>query len=197
MKDFKLIHDPGHGGSNLGTQEGGINEKELILEIATDIRAGLSGWRYLKQSMTRIDDRDISFKTRAEKAKMFEAQLALIYHINASSDPGVDGLTTFVMATNSVESEVAQAIMRAAPYDLLRSKTRPYIASPTDWTRRTYNCMIEYDRLGIPSVLIEFGFATSPIDAPILISEHHRPAMVACVGAGVARAMELINGVNR
>ena len=197
MKQIRLMHDPGHGSErNTGTDCGGIHEKDLVLEIATDVRGALSACRDLKQSMTRIDDRELSFKQRAEKAEEFEAELVIIYHVNAmlhpdgSPNPDVDGLMVFVPQIAPRSREIAEAVLRAAPLELQRKNPHPYVANPNDWTRNAFNCMAQY--VGRERILVELGFATSPTDLDILRSEIDRPAICASIAAGVARFMQLV-----
>jgi hypothetical protein len=159
-----------------------------------------------EQQLARYTDETIPYENRAEGARSWGAQLAFLHHVNAmiypkdhelAGQPWVryDGLMTFALLHDSIGLAVARMIGHCAPRNL-RQKTPTYIASSDkhDWTNNAYNCLIHYGRRGIPAVLIEWGFATSPTDREILQSPKHRPSLCATAACGVGRAAELITG---
>ena len=85
-----------------------------------------------------------------------------------------DGLTCYAQASDNLGLEVGAAIMRAAPRDLLVSKVRCVPTSEHDWTKNANYILAQYARWGIPGVLIEWGFATSPRDRATLTGAEHR-----------------------
>ena len=188
-----LCHDPGHGAKPaiLGVCKNGIVERDAVLSIVQDIAAGIP-WvehQLLRKSSIGLLDAD-----RAQVARQLGAEFVLCHHINEDLDANSHGLITFYEPGDAIGQQVATVIAGAAPEKLLRpEKYRTYAAVAGDWTSRALWVLDHYRKVGIPCALIEWGFASYPTDAAYLLDTDNRPAMVACVAAGVARAMELIN----
>lgn len=191
---LRVLHDPGHGGRNSGVVIGELVEKDYTLQFAKDVYKACQCFN-LRQALTRSLDDDATFGERNSIAEGMDADLVLIYHINAiyhdngDPNPDVDGLMTFVMPGMERSKQTAEAIGRAAPRDLLRRKPKPIPVSAADWTSRAHSCLKAYkDR---DAVLIELGFATSPIDRGVLLSDDSRIALVSAIMCGVGRFCEL------
>jgi N-acetylmuramoyl-L-alanine amidase len=198
---MRLWHDPQHGGTNHGCEYGEIRERDWVLQISTDLEATL-GVFGCQQELARRVDETIHYSERAEAARKWGADLAFLHHVNAMVYPDghelegqpwvrFDGLMTFALPQDRIGFDVAKAIGKRAPTELMQKKPT-YIASRDDWTKHAYNCLVHYGRVGIPSVLIEWGFATSPTDRTILLSADHRPSLCATAACGVGRAHEVM-----
>jgi len=199
---MKLLHDPGHGGSNRGCEHAGLIEREWVLGLSTDLVVALSGFG-VQQKLTREMDISLPYEDRAAAGWQWGAKLVFCHHVNAAvkkdsagvevPDESPDGLIAFALAEDSIAQAVGDAIMRAAPIGLLRSKAKTVPATPFDWTENANNVMRHYARHSMHVVLIEWGFATSPRDRAVLQSATSRPALCAAVAAGVGRAYELLS----
>lgn len=188
-EQLRILHDPGHGGSNSGCQHGELIEKEWVLRFAQDMHNALSHWR-IKQNFTRDFDRDMNFSARGNVAYNWRADLALVYHVNAYKKDNMHGLLCFVLPDRWVEAEVGAAIMRAAPKELRGVVKKPVQSVPKQWTNEAYNTLKEYKDI-CPAVLVEVGFASNPKDYEILMGNASRPALVVSVLAGIARLLEI------
>jgi N-acetylmuramoyl-L-alanine amidase len=177
---MRVYLDPGHGGSNPGCSYGALSEKAYVLDLAT--RAGLDLRRTGHQAETsRAADVTTSFIARAEKAKAWGADFALVLHVNANPDPKCAGLRTYVMpeapALDAASLRLAQLVMTNAPAPLRHPGRAPEIASldgqGDDVVLRHYDC---------PAVLIEVGFASNPSDLSYLLSVEGKCALSAMIG---------------
>jgi N-acetylmuramoyl-L-alanine amidase len=194
---LRLLHDPGHGGDSHGIVYADVVEKDLVLEIARDVAAGIGSvfGAAVEQRFTRESDIDVGLKERGEIADEWGAGLVLSHHTNGIFDEKgnpleeIDGLYCGHLPGNWRARETGAAIMRAAPAELLRRKFKPYPAQPGNWTSRMYNVLRWH--ASRPAVLIEWGYVTSPRDRSVLTLPASRPAMVASAIAGVARLIEL------
>ena len=92
-----IIIDPGHGGHDTGTiGAGGLQEKDLVLDVARRLRA------YIKRShpeievlLTRESDRFIALEERTAIANSRHADLFISIHANASPSKAASGVETF------------------------------------------------------------------------------------------------------
>lgn len=197
---MKVWQDPQHGGSNKGCEWGGLIERHQVVGISNDLVPVLGGMG-CEQRLARTGDETIPYADRAKAAADWGAELAFLHHINAMVYPRghelegkpwirYDGLMTFALADDPKALSVAEVIGHCAPVEL-RQRMPTYVANPHDWTRNAYNCLVHYSRVGIPAVLIEWGFATSPRDRAILQSADHRMSLCAAAACGIGRAYEL------
>jgi N-acetylmuramoyl-L-alanine amidase len=87
-----VVIDPGHGGGDHGTRgPGGMAEKTVTLAAARRLKGALEGRLGLRVLLTRDDDRDVPFDTRAAVANNNKADLFISLHANASFRPAVAG----------------------------------------------------------------------------------------------------------
>ncbi|MDE5589911.1 MAG: N-acetylmuramoyl-L-alanine amidase [Acetatifactor sp.] len=92
-----IVIDPGHGGENLGTQEGGIwDEKYMNMVTAQALYDELSLYDNVEVYLTRTDDRDISFQERAAFAQSVNADFLFSIHYNASENHDLFGSEVWV-----------------------------------------------------------------------------------------------------
>lgn len=200
---LKVWHDPQHGGPNRGTAWFGLVEKFWVVEMSKSLVPILDKLE-CEQELARTRDELIPYGERAQAAKAWGADIAFLHHVNAMVYPKkhekagdawekFDGLMTFALLADHIGMDVAKVIGRCAPVDLLQKKPT-YAASsdPDDWTNETYNCLVNYREMGVPAVLIEWGFATSSIDREVLRLAKYRPSLCASVACGVGRAIELL-----
>lgn len=92
-----IVIDPGHGGENLGTQEGGIwDEKYMNMVTAQALYDELSLYDNVEVYLTRTDDRDVSFQERAAFAQSVNADFLFSIHYNASENHDLFGSEVWV-----------------------------------------------------------------------------------------------------
>jgi N-acetylmuramoyl-L-alanine amidase len=202
-----VAHDPGHGRMRRidgklvldnGTParidvdgDGDIDrddsEAALVLGISRSIIDGLPAYSHV---LLRDGPVGPSYQQRAAKAKERGADLALLHHINAyEKSEAAHGLKAFYLPDDTLGYETASAIARAAPHPLFRGAATP--ATSRDWARVVW-VLSHYASVGMPCVLIEWGFATNARDREVLVDPLWRPALVACAAAGIAHAGQLV-----
>ncbi len=98
LKIGRIVIDPGHGGHDSGTTgPGGIEEKQVVLDVA--LRLG----KMLKQRLgadvifTRDNDTFIPLETRTAIANKAQADLFLSIHANSSPDSSARGVETYYL----------------------------------------------------------------------------------------------------
>jgi N-acetylmuramoyl-L-alanine amidase len=97
-----VVIDPGHGGSNAGTQGSGMHEKQLTLILAERVAATLRA-KGITVELTRTTDRTLTLRQRAARADELPADLFVSIHANASPTRTQRGFETFVLTPRGVD----------------------------------------------------------------------------------------------
>lgn len=93
----KIVIDPGHGGTNLGTTGPyGLVEKEITLDIAHRLRELLEADAY-HVVMTRTDDAQLSLQERAVIANQKLGDIFISIHVNWLVTRQVRGVETYYL----------------------------------------------------------------------------------------------------
>lgn len=91
-----IVIDAGHGGDQIGVRgAGGLEEKQLTLDVARRLRSMIDsrlGWRVI---LTREDDRSVSIDERAAKANNGKADLLISLHANGAPSGTPSGAEVF------------------------------------------------------------------------------------------------------
>ena len=82
---FTVFIDPGHGGNNKGAIAGGIEEKDVTLELALKLKAFFKKHPDpdIKVIFSRTSDEDLLIKKRVEKIEKEKPDLFLSLHFNS------------------------------------------------------------------------------------------------------------------
>ena len=91
-----IVIDPGHGGSNQGTESGHTIEKHMTMVTATAMYEELLKYDNVQVYMTHTDDVDLSLKERAEFAASVNADFLFSIHFNASEKHTMFGTEVWI-----------------------------------------------------------------------------------------------------
>ena len=165
--------DPGHGGGDPGAVGiGGLQEKEIVLDISQQVAAILEQ-QGVQAVLTRTDDREIELQPRVDLAERVNATLFVSIHANAidMSRPDVNGIETYYFSSGenlarTIHNSVLQGT--GAPDRRVR-QARFYVLRKSS----------------MPSVLVEVGFVTGAEDAARLRDPAYRSQMAASIARGI------------
>ncbi len=225
LKINRIVVDAGHGGHDSGTLgPGGIEEKDVVLDVA--LRLG----KLLKQRLgadviyTRDDDTFIPLETRTAIANKAQADLFISVHANSSPDPGARGVETYYLnfTTSADALEVAareNAVSDESIHqlsDLVKKITlQDKIAESREFANDVEASLyggLEAGNAGLkdrgvkkapfvvliganmPSILAEISFLTNPSDAAELREGAYRQRIAESLYEGVARYMRSLSG---
>ena len=150
---YKVILDPGHGGSDPGAVYQGRNEKDDVLNLAQAVGQILEDNGY-NVVFTRTTD---VFDTPFEKAVIGNnsgADLFVSLHRDASPEPNtMDGVESLVFSDDGIRAEAARNIN--AELESAGFVNRGVKASPS---------LIVLKRTKMPAVLVEVGYLNSEED---------------------------------
>lgn len=178
-RDIRILIDPGHGGSEIGSVGlNGIPEKTLNLTVSKQLEAGLQA-KGFTVFMSRGTDVEVSLEARQQKAIEVEADIVLSIHHNALPD-GRNPLEEYGTSTfyyHPFAKKLASTLLNtmSAPHD--------------HFSFRKYGVL--YDSLFIPrihqatSVLLELGFFTHPQEFEQLINPEFQKIMVNRIVSGL------------
>ncbi|MDD5052766.1 MAG: N-acetylmuramoyl-L-alanine amidase [Sulfuricurvum sp.] len=109
-----IVIDPGHGGKDSGATGNGYMEKDIVLEIGTELAQRLKDQGYIVH-MTRSNDTFIELKDRTKYANDKGADLFVSVHANSipkTSDPlGAQGIETYYLSPGRSERAMRVAAL--------------------------------------------------------------------------------------
>ena len=111
--------DPGHGGTETGAVgPGGLEEKDVTLQIAKRLAATLPRALFCRVILTRDADSAVPLDERTAVANHERADLFLSVHANSSRAPGARGSETYYLsleASDKLSQEIAQRENQPGP----------------------------------------------------------------------------------
>lgn len=102
-----IVIDAGHGGHDPGAHNGGRDEKQLTLALATALELRLLAGGGIRVAMTRSDDHYLLLKARSGIARRLKADLFVSIHADSSKNTAASGATVYTLSNrgSSEESE--------------------------------------------------------------------------------------------
>jgi N-acetylmuramoyl-L-alanine amidase len=211
----RIVIDPGHGGRDPGAQVRGLNEAELVLDIATRLERLLSKEPGVEVVMTRHTNAYVALEERTAIANRTGADLFLSIHVNAIKNQTVRGFETYflnfapnpeaeaVAARENAGSartmanlpDIVEAIALNNKIDESRDFAAMIQASMQDRLRKADHTV---RNLGVkqapfmvligatmPSVLAEVSFLSNRDEAGLLRTQKYRQQIAEALLAGV------------
>ena len=226
LKIGRIVIDAGHGGHDSGTTgPGGIQEKEIVLDVA--LRLG----KLLKQRLgadvifTRDNDTFIPLETRTAIANKAQADLFLSIHANSSPDSSARGVETYYLnfttspdalevaaRENAVSNESIHELSDLVKKITLKDKIDESREFAADVQKSLYDDLEDgnpglRDRgvkkapfvvligANMPSILAEISFLTNSDDARELQQPAYRQRIAESLYRGVSRYISGLSGV--
>lgn len=194
-----ILIDPGHGGKDCGAVGHGLQEKDVVLQIARALRAELAqkGFRVL---MTREFDRFIPLEERSARAEDGQVDLFISLHLNAAANPEAQGVETYTLTargyaptqkpapispdrTQDVEpGHAALGASQLLGYALHRNLIRGTGSLDRGLRHAGFQVLRENS---CPSVLVELGFLSHADEAAKLAQENYQKEVVQGLARGV------------
>ena len=156
-----VVIDAGHGGHDRGGIPGQrVAEKVLALDVAKRLEKTLRS-AGIKTVMTRRSDVFVSLGARAAMANRYRDAIFVSIHFNSAYRTGARGLETYYHHRSALPlaMRIQGNLMRAVRTENRGVKRRGFYV-----LRNTR----------MPSVLVECGFLTNPIEARQAKSSRHR-----------------------
>lgn len=108
QRDIIVAIDAGHGGNDPGAiGPGRVQEKQVVLAIARELKALLQRERGYRPVMTRDSDVFLPLRTRRDLARKHQADLFVSIHADAFTNPRARGGSVFALSTRGATSTMA------------------------------------------------------------------------------------------
>ena len=156
-KNIVVMIDPGHGGTNLGGQIPGLDEKNMTLVTALAMKEELEKYDGVTVYLTRYGDETLSLQERAQAAAAVNADFLFSLHYNKAVPPRLYGAEVWIpsLGDNYAKGYAAGDLILnelCDQYGLYRRGIKTRVnARGTDY----YGIIQHSVSLGIPAVIIE------------------------------------------
>ena len=102
---LRIAIDPGHGGIDPGAKVQGIEESDLMLSLARDIKESLLRNDNIEVTLTRVEDIFVSLEERVRLANSFQADIFISLHAISTAEG-----KQLYRSSRSISSSVQSAI---------------------------------------------------------------------------------------
>jgi N-acetylmuramoyl-L-alanine amidase len=225
LKIGRIVIDAGHGGHDSGTLgAGGIEEKDVVLDVALRLGKLLHDRLGAEVVYTRDDDTFVPLETRTAIANKAQADLFISVHANSSQDPTVKGVEVYYLnftsdpeamtvasRENAVSSESVHELSDLVKKIALKDKIDESKELAADVDASLYAGLRkgnpELRNRGVkkapfvvliganmPSILAEISFVTNPESADKLETPVYRERVAESLYRGIAQYAQGING---
>lgn len=157
LRGKRIVIDPGHGGADTGLSIAGINEADLMWDLATRLEGKMVATG-MEALLSRGPDRCPDEADRAHFANDAGADLVLSLHTDGNGSPHAQGVAAFHFGTgNGATSTLGEAMAGLIQRELsMRTGMRDCGTHPKTWDLlRLTRC---------PAVRIEIGYLTNDED---------------------------------
>jgi N-acetylmuramoyl-L-alanine amidase len=218
LKINRIVIDAGHGGHDSGTLgAGGIEEKDVVLDVALRLGKLLHDRLGAEIIYTRSDDTFIPLETRTAIANKAQADLFISIHANSSPDASARGVETYYLnftsdpaaldvaaRENAVGGQSIHQLSDLVKKIALKDKIEESREFASDVETSLY-AGLEKGNDGLknrgvkkapfvvliganmPSILAEISFVTNPKDAEQLRRPEYRERVAESLYNGVAK----------
>ena len=226
LKIGTIVIDAGHGGHDTGTiGPRGLQEKDLVLDVALRLGKLLESRLGAEIIYTRDDDTFIPLETRTAIANEHRADMFISVHANSSRDKSARGVETYYLnfTTNADALEVAareNAVSEKSVYELqdlvkkitLKDKIEESRELAGDVQQSLYAGLAPKNPTlrnrgvkkapfvvligaNMPSILAEISFVSNPTDEKKLQSSEYRQKIAESLYKGIAKYADGLSGV--
>jgi N-acetylmuramoyl-L-alanine amidase len=184
---FIVAIDAGHGGKDTGAiGPNGIFEKNVVYAISRQLEQLIGTDANMKPVMVRRGDTFIGLQRRAQIARDAGADLFVSLHADAFHDDGARGSAVFTLPNHGKghggnSASTRKASNRAAVKILGELRKQQYLHC-RQVKRARYAVLKSPD---VPSMLIETGFITNPLEEGKLASHSHQEKLAHSIYNGI------------
>jgi N-acetylmuramoyl-L-alanine amidase len=216
-----IVVDAGHGGTEMGAKgPTGLLEKDVTLDMAKRLQAGLVKRLGVKVILTRDTDRQVSLDDRTAIANHERADLFLSIHVNASLAKEARGAETYFLSykatddesralaalennTLGVESPPANSNLGMVLWEMAQSQYLAESSKLAETIQQNLNEALKIESRGVkqapfkvlmgatmPAILVEIGFITNADEEQRLKDDAYRDRIASAIIESVAAFKE-------
>jgi N-acetylmuramoyl-L-alanine amidase len=194
-----IVLDPGHGGTDAGVNNGGVQEKDLTLAIARKMKPALESRLGSTVLLTRDSDIALTNEARSTIANNNQANLLISIHIGQSSNLQDLGAVYVMKNDAPQETDAARGGRLFLPWYLGYRASWPasngaakLLQEELSTSMPPWKFPVRYGPIAVlasasmPSIALEVGNLSDPMSAEALAD----PAFQAKLSATAAAAIE-------
>ena len=183
---FVVAIDAGHGGKDVGAiGPRGTYEKQVVYSISRQLERMIDKDSTMLPVMVRKGDRFIGLGQRSAIARHAGADLFVSLHADAFHDDDVQGSSVYTLLNRKGRSgpnaSTRKASNRAAAKILGELRSQQPLHCPH--VKRARYAVLRTP--GVPSMLIETGFITNPLDEKKLANPTHQQKIARSIYHGI------------
>lgn len=192
VSPFIVVIDPGHGGTDPGSIQHGVVEKDLVLAISHKVANLLESDPFITVYMTRREDTFVSLLNRAEFANELGADLFVSIHANAAEisrgviNPAVHGIETWY-TVGELERAGNHSMDSRRLAEILQRHLLAASGAHDRGLRNAPNFVVLRETR-MPSALLELGFLTNPAEALRLSTSAYQWQLAHAIHQGIVEA---------
>lgn len=199
-----VVLDPGHGGKDPGAIGNGLQEKDMVLDLALRIRAHLRA-NGVRVVMTRDTDRFWTLQDRPFLAARGAGDVFVSIHLNATGARSVQGVETFVAPVEQYPPTADPRLAGKYPavpnnrfnhsntvlgHQIQRSLVGITRADDRGLKRARFHVL---KNSAMPAALVECGFLSNPQEAQKVATPAYRETMAQGIAQGILNYLALVN----
>lgn len=191
-RNYTVVIDPGHGGSDPGSigYKTKVHESKLNLEMSLLLKEKLEK-AGINVVMTREDENGLAegkgkafkkedMRLRKELIKKVRPNMVISLHQNSYTNHKLRGAQVFYDKTSDVSKQIAEYIQEQFLSGLEHSNKT---TSPGDYfmLKCTY----------APSVIVECGFLSNEQEEKLLLSKEYQEKIIDCIYKGIIKFLQI------
>lgn len=193
-RNFTVVIDPGHGGTDPGSigYKTKTHEADLNLTLSKKLKAKLED-AGISVVMTRDSEKAMvegagkkwkkeDMKARKELIKKTRPNLVISLHQNSYTNHSLRGAQVFYDKTSQSSKQIADLIQEEFKQNLDKSIKA---TSPGDYF--ILKCSLA------PSVIVECGFLSNIEEEKLLLDENYQDKIIDCIHKGIVRFLQSEN----
>jgi len=206
-----IVLDPGHGGNDKGANDlrSGIQEKQIVLELAKDVRGTLKRYN-LDVRMTRWQDVNLELDDRVQYAGKVRADLFVSIHLNAAENDDSSGIETHIVppagcpiTASAKVNNRDQSVYPGNRHDganmalgyMLQKSLLKYTRAEDRGVRRSRFQVIK--NAPCPAALVECGFISNRREREKLMSREYRDRLSKALAEGIIAYLNAVKRANK
>ncbi len=178
-----FVLDAGHGGKDSGALGGGLQEKDIVLDITMHV-GQLLRQRGAEITYTRTDDRFIPLDERAAISNRARPDAFLSIHVNAAANRAARGVEVF-RAMHRGPGARADKISRSATLAVALEKKLALVTPVKDRGVKESPGFRVLKLNDHPAVLLELGFLSNPDERGRLGNDLYRRKLAEAIVLGL------------
>lgn len=179
-RNYKVMIDPGHGGSDPGATVDKLDERDYTLSVAKKLMDILQDNEHIEAKMTRTEDVFVDVPDRGEMANTWQADIIVSIHGNTFTDETVSG--TEVLYTHEDGSiQLAQSLQQSLVKTLgFRDRG----------IRKEQLIVLSHSTM--PGALIEVGYLTNKAERKEMTSKKGQLKTAQAIADGITHYFETL-----